>query len=108
MLIDMPLAEMKTYLGSSPLPKDFDRYWAESLAELDATPPELELTPAKEQTRLVFTLGSCAASAEALTGSLLRASFCRIASRRAVAFMAAPPFSGPAPAGCRSCRAARR
>lgn len=49
MLIDMPLAEMKTYLGSSPLPEDFDRYWEESLAELEATPPELELTPSKFQ-----------------------------------------------------------
>ncbi len=49
MLIDMPLAEMKSYLGSSPRPEDFDRYWADSLAELEATPPELELTPAKFQ-----------------------------------------------------------
>ena len=49
MLIDMPLAEMKSYLGSSPRPEDFDRYWADSLAELEATPPEQELMPAKVQ-----------------------------------------------------------
>ena len=49
MLIDMPLAEMKSYLGSSPRPEDFDRNWPDTLAELEATPPELELTPAKFQ-----------------------------------------------------------
>lgn len=49
MLIDKPIAELKAYLGSSPLPGDFDRYWDESLAELETIPPEVELTPAAFQ-----------------------------------------------------------
>mgnify|MGYP000161648250 FL=1 len=41
MLIDKPIDELRTYLGSSPLPEDFDSYWDESLAELAALPPEV-------------------------------------------------------------------
>ena len=46
MLIDMPLEELKTYAGTNPRPADFDDYWTRALAELEATPPEVELTPA--------------------------------------------------------------
>ncbi|MDR0933124.1 MAG: acetylxylan esterase [Victivallales bacterium] len=49
MLIDKPIAELRTYLGSSPLPKDFDRYWDESLAELETIPANVELIPAAFQ-----------------------------------------------------------
>ncbi len=49
MLIDKPIDELRKYLGSSPLPADFDTYWDESLAELKAIPPELELIPSSFQ-----------------------------------------------------------
>ncbi len=43
---EMPLEEMKEYRGSSPCPKDFDSYWSDALAELDAVKPEPVLKPA--------------------------------------------------------------
>ncbi len=48
MLVDMPLEELLRYRGSTPRPQDFDRYWEESLAELDAVKPEISLTPSTE------------------------------------------------------------
>ena len=48
MLIDMPLEKLREYKGRSPCPPDFDRYWDESLAELDEVKPEISLTPARE------------------------------------------------------------
>ena len=48
MLIDMPLEKLREYKGCSPCPRDFDRYWDESLAELDAVKPDILLTPARE------------------------------------------------------------
>lgn len=44
-MIDMPLEELRGYTGSSPCPADFDRYWAEALAELDSVDPQPELVP---------------------------------------------------------------
>ncbi len=44
-LVDKPLPELRTYQGRNPRPADFDAYWAEALAELDATPPNPELVP---------------------------------------------------------------
>jgi cephalosporin-C deacetylase len=52
--LDKPLDELRTYLGSSPRPDDFDAYWDAALRELDATPPEVELKP-------VAALGDCGA-----------------------------------------------
>lgn len=46
-LLDKPLNELREYRGISPRPDDFDLYWEEALAELDATPPEAEMVPAK-------------------------------------------------------------
>lgn len=43
--LDKPLAELRAYYGSSPLPADFDAYWSRALAELDDTPPQAVLTP---------------------------------------------------------------
>jgi cephalosporin-C deacetylase len=40
---DLPLAELKTYQGSSPLPDDFDAYWDEALDELEGHDPQLKL-----------------------------------------------------------------
>lgn len=48
-MIDKPLAELKTYMGSSPKPADFDAYWDKALAELAATDPKAEFVPAKVQ-----------------------------------------------------------
>lgn len=45
-LIDMPLAELRTYSGRNPRPDDFDAFWRDALAELDATPPHPREEPA--------------------------------------------------------------
>ena len=49
-LIDMSLEKLKVYEGSSPKPADFEQYWETALAEMNATDPEVTLTPAKFQT----------------------------------------------------------
>ena len=43
MLIDMPLEQLKVYQGRSPRPDDFDRYWDESLSEMNALDSAVEL-----------------------------------------------------------------
>jgi cephalosporin-C deacetylase len=40
---DKPLPELRNYNGINPRPADFDTYWEESLAELDALDPQIEL-----------------------------------------------------------------
>ena len=42
-MIDKPLAELHAYPGINPRPADFDAYWDESLRELDALDPQVEL-----------------------------------------------------------------
>lgn len=44
-LLDKPLPELLTYTGVNPRPVDFDAYWAESLTELDAHDPQVQLCP---------------------------------------------------------------
>lgn len=44
-LVDKPLGDLRTYLGISPRPADFDDYWTRALAELDATKPSPEIVP---------------------------------------------------------------
>ncbi len=44
-IFDLPLDRLHTYLGRNPRPTDFDDYWARALAELDATPPQVQLVP---------------------------------------------------------------
>jgi cephalosporin-C deacetylase len=39
----MPLSELETYTGRNPRPDDFGTFWAEALAEMRATEPDLEL-----------------------------------------------------------------
>lgn len=46
--IDIPLEELKTYRGITPVPEDFDDYWSRALLELDATAPQPELVPSHE------------------------------------------------------------
>lgn len=45
-LIDMPLEQLRQYTGRNPRPADFDEYWSQALAELDATLPTPQIDPA--------------------------------------------------------------
>lgn len=49
-LVDLPLAELERYSGRNPRPDDFDAYWERALAELHATPRNVELRRAEFQT----------------------------------------------------------
>ena len=42
---DFPLSELKTYLGSSPRPNDFESFWDTALQELDDHNPRVQLVP---------------------------------------------------------------
>ena len=44
---DMPLEKLKVYQGRTPRPDDFDTFWDNSLAEVRAIDPQVELTPAE-------------------------------------------------------------
>jgi cephalosporin-C deacetylase len=46
-LIDMPLEELERYQGRNPRPDDFDEYWERALLELDETPANVTLEPAR-------------------------------------------------------------
>lgn len=48
-LIDMPLNELKTYMGTNPCPEDIDDYWDAALAEMEAVDPQVELIPSQFQ-----------------------------------------------------------
>lgn len=47
---DMPMEQLKVYMGTNPRPADFDEYWAHGLAEQRATDPQPELVRAEFQT----------------------------------------------------------
>lgn len=49
-LVDMPVKELEGYMGSSPMPADFDDFWDKALADLDAQQLDVELVPAAFQT----------------------------------------------------------
>ncbi len=49
LMFDMPLEELKTYQGRNPRPTDFDTYWDEAIAEMQAVDPQVELVPADFQ-----------------------------------------------------------
>lgn len=42
-LVDKPISELYEYQGRNPRPQDFDTYWEESLAELEAIDPAPQL-----------------------------------------------------------------
>lgn len=46
---DMPLEKLQTYQGRNPRPADFDEFWDQSLAEMHALDPQVEITPAEFQ-----------------------------------------------------------
>lgn len=50
-LVDMPIAELRTYQGVNPKPADFDAYWETALAEQRATDPAPTFVPAGPQFR---------------------------------------------------------
>ncbi len=41
--IDMPLEEMRNYMGTNPCPADMDAYWDRALSEMRSVDPKLEL-----------------------------------------------------------------
>ena len=43
-LIDMPVEELFKYQGSSPCPKDIDKYWDDALAEMNTLDPKAKFT----------------------------------------------------------------
>lgn len=45
--LDKPLHELREYYGISPRPGNFDAYWEQALAELDATDPAPVLEPSR-------------------------------------------------------------
>lgn len=48
-LLDKPLAELEKYQGATPRPADFDEYWDNALAEMNAIDPQVELIPSEFQ-----------------------------------------------------------
>ena len=50
LLFDMPLEELETYQGRNPRPADFDTFWDNGLAEMQAVDTQVELRPADFQT----------------------------------------------------------
>ena len=44
-LVDQPLPELLQYQGRNPKPSDFDSYWDDALAEMEAVDPQIELIP---------------------------------------------------------------
>ena len=43
-LLDMPLEQLREYMGTNPRPDDFDEYWDRALKELDNTDMKLSIT----------------------------------------------------------------
>jgi cephalosporin-C deacetylase len=44
-LIDLPLDQLKTYIGRNPRPADHDEYWSRAIAEMRSVDPRVELVP---------------------------------------------------------------
>ncbi len=44
-IVDMPLDQLKTYMGRNPKPDDFDAFWDASIVEMKAVDPKIELVP---------------------------------------------------------------
>ncbi len=44
-VFDLPLDQLKTYMGRNPRPDDMDAFWEESLAEMRSVDPQIELVP---------------------------------------------------------------
>jgi len=48
-IVDMPLAQLKTYMGVNECPTDLDAFWDRSIAEMEALGTGCELIPSKFQ-----------------------------------------------------------
>ncbi|MFH0940008.1 MAG: alpha/beta fold hydrolase [Planctomycetota bacterium] len=46
LMFDMPMKKLKTYKGTNPRPKDFDRFWDKGIREMHALDPKVTLVPA--------------------------------------------------------------
>ncbi len=46
-IIDMPLEELMEYQGRNPRPADFDKFWDDSLTEMQNIDPKVELVPSE-------------------------------------------------------------
>lgn len=42
---EMPMEQLKTYLGTNPCPEDFNAFWDDALKEMRAVDPQAELKP---------------------------------------------------------------
>ena len=51
-LLDMPLAQLQTYQGSSPRPDRFDAYWADALEEMRSIDSDVVIKEADYQVYL--------------------------------------------------------
>jgi cephalosporin-C deacetylase len=49
LMFDFPLEKLKTYQGINPRPDDFDTFWDAALEQMQATDPNVELSPAAFQ-----------------------------------------------------------
>ncbi|NLM75879.1 MAG: acetylxylan esterase [Clostridiaceae bacterium] len=49
-MIDMPLEELRNYMGSSPCPSDIDEFWDRAIREMKAVEPQVELVKSEFQT----------------------------------------------------------
>lgn len=47
---DMPLEKLESYMGTNPCPEDFEQFWDDSLDEMRAVDPDVDLQPADFQT----------------------------------------------------------
>ncbi len=45
-MLDMPVEQLESYMGTNPKPADFDEYWEKALKELADTPADVEYIPA--------------------------------------------------------------
>lgn len=48
-ILDMPLAQLKTYEGRNPCPQDMDAFWERSLLEMEGLDPQVSLVPSPFQ-----------------------------------------------------------
>jgi len=48
-MLDMPLEELRIYLGRNPRPPEFDEFWDRGLAEMRATDPAVQMTRSEFQ-----------------------------------------------------------
>jgi hypothetical protein len=61
-ILDLPLAKLKSYKGSTPCPNDIDPYWDAALAEMRAVDPKVRLEKSGFQTETAepgYTRNTC-------------------------------------------------